>query len=128
MLFSQKWEEIYATSDQEAFFRAKYLLDGQGISFKTDLINNQLRLSFNNADGSRAALGRDGSVRDFYKILVKKEDREKARWSPFGPDDDEDPYDAEPDDSFIYADPVLEPSLTGGDIFLEILRILKTQG
>ena len=79
MLFSQKWEEIYATSDQEAFFRTKYLLDGQGISFKTDLINNQLRLSFNNADGSRAALGRDGSVRDFYKILVKKEDREKAR-------------------------------------------------
>ena len=79
MLFSQKLEEIYATSDQEAFFRAKYLLDGQGISFKTDLINNQLRLSFNNADGSRAALSRDGSVRDFYKILVKKEDREKAR-------------------------------------------------
>ncbi|HJC56920.1 MAG TPA: DUF2007 domain-containing protein [Candidatus Eisenbergiella intestinipullorum] len=79
MLFSQKWEEIYVTSDQEAFFRAKYLLDEQGIPFKTDQISNQLRLSFNNADGSRAALGRDGSVRDFYKILVKKEDREKAR-------------------------------------------------
>ena len=79
MLFSQKWEEIYATPDQEAFFRAKYLLDGQGISFKTDLINNQLRLSFNNADGSRAAIGCDGSVRDFDYILVKKEDREKAR-------------------------------------------------
>lgn len=79
MLFSQKWEEIYVTSDQEAFFRAKYLLNEQGIPFKTDQISNQLRLSFNNADGSRAALGRDGSVRDFYKILVKKEDREKAR-------------------------------------------------
>ena len=78
MPFSQKWEEIYATSDQEAFFRAKYLLNEQGISFKTELTNNQLRLSFNNVDGSRAALGRDGSVRAFYKILVKKEDREKA--------------------------------------------------
>ena len=51
MLFSKKWEEVYCTSDQEAFFRAKYILDEQGISFKTDLINNQLRLSFNNADG-----------------------------------------------------------------------------
>lgn len=59
---------------------------------------------------------------------ILKEDREKAHWSPFGPDDDEDPYGAEPDDSFAYCDPVLEPSLTGGDIFLEILRILKTQG
>ena len=61
---------------------------------------------------------------DFKAIL--KEDREKARWSPFGPDDDEDPYDAEPDDSFIYADQVREPSLTGGDIFLELMRILKS--
>ena len=78
MLFSQKWEEIYVTSDQEAFFRAKYLLDEQGIPFKTDQISNQLRLSFNNADGSRAALGRDGSVRDFYKILVKEEEQERA--------------------------------------------------
>ena len=79
MLFSGKWEEIYCTSDQEAFFRAKYILDEQGISFKTDLINNQLRLYFNNEDGSRAALSRDGSVRDFYKVLVKKEDQERAR-------------------------------------------------
>lgn len=28
MLFSKKWEEVYCTSDQEAFFRAKYILDG----------------------------------------------------------------------------------------------------
>ena len=74
MLFSKKWEEVYCTSDQEAFFRAKYILDEQGIPFKTELMNNQLRLSFNNADGSR----RDGSVRDFYKILVKEEDKERA--------------------------------------------------
>ena len=79
MLFSQKWEEIYATSDQEAFFRAKYLLDEQGISFKTDLIKNQMRLSLKNADGSRSALRMDDSVRYFNKIIVKKEDREKAR-------------------------------------------------
>ena len=78
MLFSGKWEEIYCTSDQEAFFRAKYILDEQGIPFKTELMNNQLRLSFNNVDGSRAALSRDGSVRDFYKILVKEEDQERA--------------------------------------------------
>ena len=72
MLFLKKWEEVYCTSDQEAFFRAKYILDEQGIPFKTELMNNQLRLSFNNADGSRA------SVRDFYKILVKEEDQERA--------------------------------------------------
>ena len=41
-------------------------------------MNNQLRLSFNNADGSRAALSRDGSVRDFYKILVNEEYKERA--------------------------------------------------
>lgn len=78
MLFSKKWEEVYCTSDQDVFFRAKYILDEQGIPFKTELMNNQLRLSFNNADGSRAALSRDGSVRDFYKILVKEEDQERA--------------------------------------------------
>ena len=78
MLFLKKWEEVYCTSDQEAFFCSKYILDEQGIPFKTELMNNQLRLSFNNADGSRAALNRDGSVRDFYKILVKEEDQERA--------------------------------------------------
>ena len=79
MLFSKKWEEVYCTSDQEAFFRAKYILDEQGISFKTDLINNQLRLSFNNEAGSRAALSRAGSVRDFYKVLVTQAAQESAR-------------------------------------------------
>ena len=78
MLFSKKWEEVYCTSDQEAFFRAKYILDEQGIPFKTELMNNQLRLSFNNADGSRAALSTAGSVRDFYKILVTDDDQERA--------------------------------------------------
>ena len=76
MLFSMlfgNWIEVYFTSEMEKFFTAKNLLNEQGISYKTDIINNSIRLLMNN-------LGRDGNVKDYYKILVKKKDAQQAKY------------------------------------------------
>lgn len=70
MLFSN-WLEVYFTSEMEKFFIAKNLLNEQGISYKTDIINNSIRLC--------PALCRDGNVKDYYKILVKKKDALQAK-------------------------------------------------
>lgn len=73
MLFSN-WLEVYFTTEMENFFIAKNLLNEQGISYKTDIINNGIRLSMNNSGSMSPALCRDGNVKDYYKILVKKKD------------------------------------------------------
>ncbi len=75
MLFSN-WLEVYFTSEMEKFFMAKNLLNEQGISYKTDIINNSLRLFGNMSP----ALCRDGNVKDYYKILVKKKDALQAKY------------------------------------------------
>ena len=69
MLFSN-WREVYFTSEMEKFFTAKNLLNEQGIPYKTDIINNSLRLYGNRSP----ALCRDDNVKDYYKILAKKKD------------------------------------------------------
>jgi len=65
------WLEVYFTSEMGKFFIAKNLLNEQGISYKTDTINNSIRLC--------PALCRDGNVKDYYKILVKKKDALQAK-------------------------------------------------
>ena len=75
----KKWKEVYCTSDMEKFFRAKNLLDAQNIAYKTNITNNNLRLSMNNLNGSSVALSRDGSVKDFYEVLVEEKDEARAR-------------------------------------------------
>lgn len=70
MLFSN-WLEVYFTSEMEKFFTAKNLLNEQGISYRTNIINNSIRIS--------PALCRDGDVKDYYKILVKKKDARQAK-------------------------------------------------
>lgn len=45
----RNWEEVYFTSEMETFFMASNLLNEQGISYKTDTVNNQLRLSMNHS-------------------------------------------------------------------------------
>lgn len=72
MLFSN-WQEVYFTSEMEKFYIAKNLLNERGISYKTDIINNSIRLS-------SPALCRDGNVKDYYKILVKKKDTLQAKY------------------------------------------------
>lgn len=79
MLFGD-WLEVYFTSEMEKFFIAENLLNEQGISYKTDIINNSLRLSMNNLGKTSPALCRDGNVKDYYKILVKKEDTRRAKY------------------------------------------------
>lgn len=75
MLFSN-WQEVYFTSEMEKFFMAKNLLNEQGISYKTDIINNSIRL----LGKVSPALCRDGNVKDYYKILVKKKDALQAKY------------------------------------------------
>lgn len=79
MLF-RKWREVYFTSEMEKFFIAENLLNERGISYKTDIINNHIRLSVNNLGNTSPALCRDGNVKDYYKILVKKEDTHRAKY------------------------------------------------
>ena len=79
MLFG-KWLEVYFTCEMEKFFVAKNLLNEQGISCKTDIINNSIRLSMNNLGKISPALCRDANVKDYYKILVKKNDALQAKY------------------------------------------------
>ena len=75
----KKWKEVYTTSDMEKFFRVKDLLDAQNIAYKTNTTNNNLRLSMNNLNGSSVALSREGSVKDFYEVLVEEKDETRAK-------------------------------------------------
>lgn len=75
----RNWEEVYFTAEMEKFFMASNLLNEQGISYKTDTVNNQLRLSMNHSGNASPSLCRDGNVKDYYKILVKKKDAPKAK-------------------------------------------------
>lgn len=77
MLF-KKWREIYSTQELEKLYKVKNLLDENKIIYKTKTINNNLRLSMNNLNGRGVALSRTGQVRDFYRILVLEEDKERA--------------------------------------------------
>ena len=75
----KKWKEVYCTSNMEKFFRVKNLLDAQNIAYKTNTTTNNLRLSMNNLTGSSVALSRDGSVKDFYEVLVEEKDEARAK-------------------------------------------------
>ena len=74
-----KYIEIYTTLDMEKYFRVKYLLAENNISYKDTSTNNQLRLSLNNLRGDNPVLLRDSSIKNTYSISVKKEDEQKAR-------------------------------------------------
>lgn len=71
VLFSN-WMEVYFTLEMEKFLFAKNLLNEHGISYKTDIINNSIRLGH--------ASGRDGNVKDYYKILVRKKDAPQTKY------------------------------------------------
>lgn len=61
------------------FFSAKNLLDEHNIIYKTDTVNNGLRVSMNNLSGTNFASSRNG-VNDFYKISVEEKDESQARY------------------------------------------------
>lgn len=70
--------EIYCTSEMTYFFRAKDILFENGIKFRTDTINNELRLAMNNVRGNNIVLDRSG-IKNLYKISVEKKVEKKAR-------------------------------------------------
>ena len=75
-----KYIEVYSTLKLEKFFAAKDILASNHIQYKDTSRNNQLRLSFNNLHGDNCLLSRDGFVKTNYRLSVRKDDEEIARW------------------------------------------------
>lgn len=78
-MFLKKWKEVYCTLELDKYFTAKNILDGENIKYKTETVDNSLRLSMNNIGRTRAALSRSGDVKNYYKILVEEKDEAQAR-------------------------------------------------
>ena len=68
-MFRKKWVEILVTDDRTAFFAAKNALEAKNIPYRTDVTDNNLRVSMNTLG---AGPGRDGFVITYYKILVEE--------------------------------------------------------
>ena len=68
-MFRKKWVEILVTDDRTAFFAAKNALEAKNIPYRTDVTDNNLRVSMNPLG---AGPGRDGFVKTYYKILVEE--------------------------------------------------------
>ena len=68
-MFRKKWVEILVTDDRTAFFAAKNALEAKNIPYRTDVTDNNLRVSMNTLG---AGPGRDGFVKTYYKILVEE--------------------------------------------------------
>lgn len=77
MLF-KKWREVYSTQELQNLYKAKDLLDGHNITYKTKTTNNNLRLSMNNLNGRGVALSRTSEVKSYYTLLVLEKDKDKA--------------------------------------------------
>ena len=79
MSLFKKYIEVYNTLSMEKFFAAKNILSNNNIPYKDTSTNNQLRLSFNNIRGDNYLLSRDGSIKTYYSLSVKKDDEYQAR-------------------------------------------------
>ena len=79
MSLFKKYIEVYNTLSMEKFFAAKTILANNNIPYKDTSTNNQLRLSFNNIRGDNYLLSRDGSIKTYYSLSVKKDDEYQAR-------------------------------------------------
>ena len=79
MSLFKKYFELYNTLSMEKFFAAKNILANNNIPYKDTSTNNQLRLSFNNIRGDNYLLSRDGSIKTYYSLSVKKDDEYQAR-------------------------------------------------
>lgn len=79
----KRWKEVYCTSEVTKFMSAKNILTEQNIKYKTEIMNNNLRVSLNSIVSGTG--GRTGSIskecngiKDFYKISVKEQDEDYA--------------------------------------------------
>ena len=80
-MFRKKWVEILVTDDRTAFFAAKNALEAKNIPYRTDVTDNNLRVSMNTLG---AGPGRDGFVKTYYKILVEEKYAPAADILPTG--------------------------------------------
>lgn len=80
-IFKASWQEVFFSMDQQEFFKCQNTLRENGIRFKVKTENNSLRASINNLDGRSAGLSRGSlPVKDYYKILVQREDADRAKY------------------------------------------------
>lgn len=71
--------EIFFMADDLMLLEIRKNLKEQQIEYQIKIINNNLRLSLNNLDGQYISLNRDKNIKNYYKILFKKEDEKKIR-------------------------------------------------
>ena len=79
-LFDLGWMEIYVSMNYQDYLKKQALLRNANIMFKAKIQSNSLRLALNNLDGRNVSLSRGGpAIKDYYKILVKKQDCDYAK-------------------------------------------------
>ncbi len=71
--------EIFFMADDLMLLEIRKNLKEQQIEYQIKIINNNLRLSLNNLDGQYISLNRDKNIKNYYKILFKKEDEKKIK-------------------------------------------------
>lgn len=71
--------EIFFMADDLILLEIRKNLKEQQIEYQIKIINNNLRLSLNNLDGQYISLNRDKNIKNYYKILFKKEDEKKIK-------------------------------------------------
>lgn len=79
MIFGRQWREVYFTLDDQELFRAKNLLMEHDIKYKIDHVNNNVRISMDHTGSNGAAVSRGGGIKDYYRLLVEKDNKEKAQ-------------------------------------------------
>ncbi len=76
-MFFSTWKEIYSTWEMEEFYTIKQLLYENNIQLKTDILDNNVRISQNPVRGD-GILSRFGNTKNLYRIFVKEVDYNRA--------------------------------------------------
>lgn len=76
-MFFSTWKEIYSTWEMGEFYTIKQLLYENNIQLKTDILDNNVRISQNPVRGG-GILSRFGNTKNLYRIFVKEVDYNRA--------------------------------------------------
>ncbi len=76
-MFFSTWKEIYSTWEMGEFYTIKQLLYENNIQLKTDILDNNVRISQNPVRGD-GILSRFGNTKNLYRIFVKEVDYNRA--------------------------------------------------
>ena len=76
-MFFSTWKEIYSNWEMGEFYTIKQLLYENNIQLKTDILDNNVRISQNPVRGD-GILSRFGNTKNLYRIFVKEVDYNRA--------------------------------------------------